>query len=179
LFLSRRTVQTCISRILAKLEVKKKRVASTIGFAAVSDREPISPQLQSTKDTGKKKILIVDDVELNRLIARKALEKLAFAPEVLEAKDGLEALQLVKSDKPDLIVLDLMMPGMSGFDVCRKLREDVETAFIPIIMLTASATEESRIEGYVTGTDDFMTKPFSVPDLHARVIRLFRRTYGI
>jgi len=185
---------------MAKLEVKKERVASTIGFAAVSDRqplsaqlqpakdtpknavsdrEPFSPQLQSAKDTGKKKILIVDDVELNRLIARKALEKLPFAPEVLEAKDGFEALQLVKSEKPDLIVLDLMMPGMSGFEVCRTLREDVETAFIPIIMLTASATEESRIEGYVTGTDDYMTKPFSVPDLHARVIRLFRRTYGI
>jgi CheY-like chemotaxis protein len=123
--------------------------------------------------------LVVDDVELNRRIASKALQKLPFSPQVIEAKDGFEALQMVKSQKPDLIVLDLMMPGISGFDVCRQIREDVETAFIPVIMLTASTMEENRTEGFLTGTDDYMTKPFSIPDLHARVTRLFRRTYGV
>ena len=127
----------------------------------------------------KNTILVVDDVQTNRVIAVKALEKLPFQPTILEAKDGYEALEVVRSAKPDLILLDLMMPGMSGFEVCRKIRENLETAFIPIIMLTASTSEQHRVEAYLTGTDDYITKPFVVADLHARVNRAFRRTYGI
>jgi CheY-like chemotaxis protein len=160
------------------LELLDGKVAvQTIGFLPSPSSGTIPIQLE--KKSRHNKILVVDDVELNRRVAAKALEKLPLQPEVIEAKDGFEALRLIKSEKPDLILLDLMMPGMSGFEVCRKIREDVETAFIPIIMLTASTTEEHRVEGYLTGTDDYMTKPFVVADLHARVTRAFRRTYGI
>ena len=81
--------------------------------------------------------------------------------------------------KPDLVVLDVMMPGLSGFDVCQKLRSNIQTAFIPILMLTGNTDEESRTRGFMVGTDDYMSKPFSVPELHSRVTRLLRRTYGL
>jgi Rne/Rng family ribonuclease len=73
----------------------------------------------------------------------------------------------------------VMMPGMSGLEVCQKLRSNLPTAFIPILMLTGSVDEDSRTKGFLVGTDDYMGKPFSVPELHARVSRLLRRTYGI
>jgi type IV pilus assembly protein PilB len=125
------------------------------------------------------RFLVVDDVAMNRKLAVKALEKLPYETNIIEAKDGFEALSAVQEQKPDLLVLDVMMPGMSGFDVCKKLRENVETAFIPILMLTANATEAARTEGYLAGTDDYMAKPFSVPEFHARVARLMRRAYGV
>jgi len=78
-----------------------------------------------------------------------------------------------------LIVLDIMMPGMDGFEVCQKLRSQVETTFIPIVMLTANPGEESRIRAFMVGTDDYVSKPFNVAELNARVTRLLRRTYGI
>jgi len=100
-------------------------------------------------------------------------------PEVFTASDGGEGLKQVEKVKPDLVVLDIMMPGMSGFDVCQKLRSNIKTAFIPILMLTGNTDEESRTQGFLVGTDDYMHKPFSVPELHARVSRLLRRTYGV
>jgi DNA-binding response OmpR family regulator len=85
----------------------------------------------------------------------------------------------VENLKPDLVVLDVMMPGMNGFEVCQKLRSNLQTAFIPIMMLTGNTDEASRTQGFLVGTDDYMGKPFSVPELHARVSRLLRRTYGM
>ncbi|MBV9074478.1 MAG: Flp pilus assembly complex ATPase component TadA [Acidobacteria bacterium] len=153
---------------------------AVVGFMQPAASAPVLvPQSAVPKRERSNTILVVDDVDTNRLIAVKALQKLPFQPEILEAKDGFEALEIMQSHKPDLILLDLMMPGMSGFEVCRKVRENLETAFIPIILLTASTSEQHRVEGYLTGTDDYVTKPFSVADLHARVNRAFRRTYGI
>jgi DNA-binding response OmpR family regulator len=86
---------------------------------------------------------------------------------------------MVRSIRPDMVVLDIMMPGMDGFEVCQKLRSQVETAFIPVIMLTANPSEEGRIKGYLAGTDDYLAKPFNIAELHARVSRLLRRAYGI
>jgi DNA-binding response OmpR family regulator len=77
------------------------------------------------------------------------------------------------------VVLDVMMPRMNGFETCQRLRQNVRTAFVPILMLTASADESSRTKGYLMGTDDYMSKPFLPPDLNLRVTRLLRRTYGI
>jgi DNA-binding response OmpR family regulator len=71
------------------------------------------------------------------------------------------------------------MPGMNGFEVCERLRADVKTAFVPILMLTANVDEDSRSKGFLVCTDDYMGKPVSVPELHARVKRLMRRTYGV
>ncbi len=125
------------------------------------------------------RILIVDDDDGIKTIIAKGLEQLPLKVIALTASDGVEALQIVQSDAVDLLILDVMMPRMDGFAVCERLRSDVRTAFIPVLMLTASADENHRTKGYMIGTDDYMNKPFAVPELNLRVMRLLRRTYGL
>ena len=125
------------------------------------------------------RILLVDDDEGIRTIIRKCLKQLGVPVQVLTVADGVEALQKVQSDLIDMVILDVMMPRMDGFAVCERLRSDVRTAFIPIMMLTASADENNRTKAYMIGTDDYMTKPFDPSELNVRVLRLLRRTYGI
>ena len=125
------------------------------------------------------RILVVDDDEAIRRLLVKSLEQLPSNPIVYTATNGHEGLAAVENMQPDMLVLDIMMPGMSGFEVCQKLRSNIQTAFIPIMMLTGNTDEESRTRGFLVGTDDYMGKPFSVPELHARVSRLLRRTYGL
>ena len=125
------------------------------------------------------KILVVDDDDAIRRLVVKSLEQLPIKPEVHTATNGFEGVAAVENLKPDLVVLDVMMPGMNGFEVCQKLRSNLQTAFIPIMMLTGNTDEASRTQGFLVGTDDYMGKPFSVPELHARVSRLLRRTYGM
>ncbi len=127
----------------------------------------------------KPKILVVDDDDGIQLIVKKALQQLPMEIEVDTASDGMEALEKMTANPSDLVVLDVMMPRMDGFTVCEKLRQGLRTAFVPILMLTANADESSRTKGYLVGTDDYMNKPFSVPELNARVSRLLRRTYGL
>jgi DNA-binding response OmpR family regulator len=124
------------------------------------------------------RILVVEDDAVCRRFAVRALELAIGEPEVFAVDNGVDALALVEAKPPDLIVLDVMMPEMSGIEVCRRLRQNVKTAFIPILMLTASVSDEHRLQGFVAGTDDYMNKPVSVPELHARVARLLQRTYG-
>ena len=117
------------------------------------------------------KILVVDDEEaLVRLIGYN-LGKEGFA--ILTAQDGNEAWQLIQSEKPDLIVLDLMLPGKDGMEICQDLRKD--NIDIPIIMLTARDEEIDKVLGLELGADDYMTKPFSVRELSARVKAILRR----
>jgi type II secretory ATPase GspE/PulE/Tfp pilus assembly ATPase PilB-like protein/ActR/RegA family two-component response regulator len=123
-------------------------------------------------------ILVVDDDASIRHILVKTFQQLPIECTVDTASDGVEALEKVESAIPDLIVLDVMMPRMDGFTVCETLRANVRTAFIPIMMLTANADELSRTRGFLVGTDDYVGKPFSFPELNARVMRLLRRTYG-
>jgi type IV pilus assembly protein PilB len=125
------------------------------------------------------RILLVDDDEGIRTIIQKGLKQLTVPVQVLTAADGVEALQKVQSDLVDMVILDVMMPRMDGFAVCERLRSDVRTAFIPILMLTASVDENNRTKAYMVGTDDYMTKPFDPSELNVRVLRLLRRTYGI
>ena len=125
------------------------------------------------------RILVVDDDDAIRRLVAKSLQGLPVRPEVHTAATGEEGLATAQAMKPDLVVLDVMMPGLSGFDVCQKLRSNIQTAFIPILMLTGNTDEESRTRGFMVGTDDYMSKPFSVPELHSRVTRLLRRTYGL
>jgi DNA-binding response OmpR family regulator len=127
----------------------------------------------------KPRILIVDDDPSIRMIVAKSLEQLPFEVGTEVASDGTEAVEIAGRDHPDLIVLDVMMPGMDGFEVCQKLRSQIETAFIPIMMLTANPSEEGRIRGFMVGSDDYVSKPFNVAELNARVTRLLRRAYGI
>ena len=130
-------------------------------------------------DAKKPRILVVDDDASIRMIVSKSLEQLPFPVEIQSASNGIEGFEKVQSIRPDMVVLDIMMPGMDGFEVCQKLRSHVETAFIPVIMLTANPSEEGRIKGYLAGTDDYLAKPFNITELHARVTRLLRRSYGI
>ncbi len=117
-----------------------------------------------------KSVLVVDDdaktVELVKLYLNRDGYK------VLTAYDGIEALRLAREKHPDLIVLDLMLPGMDGLQVCQKLRDESD---VPIIMLTARTTEEDRLTGLNLGADDYVTKPFSPKELAARVRAVLRR----
>lgn len=119
------------------------------------------------------KILIVDDEkDIVELIAYH-LKKEGFTP--VEAFDGEAALKLLKTQKPDLMILDLMLPKLNGLDVCRTVRSHPATAGVPIIMLTAKGEEVDKIIGLEIGADDYMTKPFSVKELIARVRSILRR----
>ncbi|MRR18258.1 MAG: response regulator [Deltaproteobacteria bacterium] len=120
------------------------------------------------------KILIVDDEpDIVELISYN-LEREGFV--TAKAHDGGEALGKVRFEKPDLLILDLMLPGVGGLDICKKIRANPETADLPIIMLTAKADEIDKIIGLEIGADDYMTKPFSVKELIARVRTVLRRS---
>jgi len=121
----------------------------------------------------RKRVLVVDDdaktVELVKLYLNRDGYK------VLTAYDGIEALRLARESHPDLIVLDLMLPGVDGLEVCRTLRNESD---VPIIMLTARTTEQDRLTGLDLGADDYVTKPFSPRELAARVRVVLRRLPG-
>lgn len=120
-----------------------------------------------------KRILIVDDEAHIRELIKFNLEKNGFR--TLQAADGKEALELAKERKVDLIILDLMIPIMDGFEVCKEVRKDSTIGNTPIIMLTAKSEEIDKILGLELGADDYMTKPFSVRELVARVKAQLRR----
>jgi putative two-component system response regulator len=118
------------------------------------------------------KILVVDD----------AVENIKLVTEILNrpknAGDGYEALEKVKKFNPDLIMLDVVMPGIDGFEVCRILKEDEKTRLIPIVMITALDSQQDRLRGLESGVDDFISKPFNVYELLARVKNLLKlRSY--
>jgi DNA-binding response OmpR family regulator len=118
-------------------------------------------------------ILVVDDEARIVKLVRDYLERAGF--EVISAHDGETALTLARVEQPDLIVLDLMLPGVDGLDVCRRLRQQ---SGVPIIMLTARVEEADRIVGLELGADDYVTKPFSPGELVARVRATLRRATG-
>ncbi|MGD2041657.1 MAG: response regulator transcription factor [Anaerolineae bacterium] len=118
-------------------------------------------------------ILVVDDEARILKLVRDYLERAGFA--VLTARDGETALTLARIEQPDLIVLDLMLPGVDGLDVCRRLRQESD---VPIIMLTARVEETDRIVGLELGADDYITKPFSPRELVARIRATLRRVDG-
>lgn len=119
------------------------------------------------------KILIVDDEKDIVDLVSYNLEREGFA--TVKAYDGETAIGKVRAEKPDLLILDLMLPGVGGLDVCKKIRANPETSSLPIIMLTAKADEVDKIIGLELGADDYMTKPFSVKELVARVKTVLRR----
>lgn len=119
------------------------------------------------------KILIVDDEKDIVDLISYNLEKEGFS--AVKAYDGEAALHSIKKQNPDLIILDLMMPKINGLDVCRAVRRNPDTAGIPIIMLTAKSEEIDKVTGLEIGADDYLTKPFSVKELIARVRSILRR----
>ena len=123
-----------------------------------------------------KKILVVDDEkDIVELISYN-LEQEGFA--VIKAYDGQMAWERVKTAKPDLVVLDLMIPGIHGLEVCKLIRRDAATETLPIIMLTAKSDQVDKILGLELGADDYVTKPFNVRELIARIRAVLRRYEG-
>lgn len=119
------------------------------------------------------RILVVDDDQIIIQITARVLTAAGY--EVFKAASGAEALQRIDEIRPDLIVLDVMMPEMDGYEVCRRLRQTAATARLPIMMLTAQESVEEKVRGFEAGADDYMTKPFQPPELQARVKVLLRR----
>ncbi len=119
-----------------------------------------------------KLLLVEDDVALSELLEYR-FESEGY--DVRVTPDGDEALVLASEDPPDLVILDWMIEGTSGIEVCRRLRRGAGTAHVPIIMLTAREAEDDRVRGLETGADDYLTKPFSPRELLARVAAVLRR----
>jgi two-component system, OmpR family, phosphate regulon response regulator PhoB len=120
------------------------------------------------------KLLLVDDEPAIREMINFALSRSGF--ECIEAEDAAAAKRLISSERPDMLLLDVMMPGQSGLDLARELRSREATKDIPIIMLTARGTDQDKIRGLDVGADDYMTKPFSPGELIARINALLRRS---
>ncbi|MBI1736844.1 MAG: response regulator [Candidatus Rokubacteria bacterium] len=118
------------------------------------------------------KVLVVDDVEKNVRLLADILRFKGYA--VVTASGGRAALEQVSAERPDLVLLDVMMPDMNGYDVCRKIRQDPETAVLPVVMVTALDAGEERVKGLEAGADDFVTKPIHQAELLARVRSLLR-----
>ncbi|WP_461204491.1 response regulator [Clostridium sp. DL1XJH146] len=122
----------------------------------------------------KEKILVVDDeINIQELIKFNLMSQ---GYDVVSCGDGKEAFGIVKDFSPDLILLDVMLPGMDGYKVCKEIRKDSSITTLPIIMITAKGEESDKIHGLEIGADDYITKPFSVKELIARVKAVLRRT---
>jgi putative two-component system response regulator len=118
------------------------------------------------------RILVVDDVPGNVRLARSVLEREGYS--VSSVASGEEALQAVAHEQPDLILMDVMMPGLNGFEACRQLKLQTSTRLIPIVLVTALRNSQDRIRGFEVGADDFLSKPINAPELRARVRSLIR-----
>ena len=134
-------------------------------------REPKDDPAKGAKGAGRgHKVLVIEDEESVRELVRLYLGKEGF--EIIQARDGREGLRLNGEHHPDLIILDLMLPGLDGWEVCRQIRASSQ---VPIIMLTARTEEVDRIVGLELGADDYVVKPFSPRELVARVKAVLRR----
>ena len=126
--------------------------------------DPERPPLQT--------ILVVDDQEVNIVLVRAILAPQGYT--IIAASNGEQAIELVAAQPPDLILLDIMMPGENGFDVCARLKEDERTRLVPIVMLTSLNSPKDKIRGIEVGADDFLSKPFHSAELSARVRSLLK-----
>ena len=120
------------------------------------------------------KILVIEDEEAISQLVAYNLEKEGFT--VATCMDGDEAMVIIDEEKPDLVLLDWMLPNVSGIEICRRMRGRIDTRDIPVIMLTARGEEEDRVRGLELGADDYVTKPFSMTELAARIRAVLRRS---
>lgn len=125
-----------------------------------------------TNNPKRRTILVVDDVPVNIQLLTTYLASEGY--DIVSARDGMEAIELVRRHLPDLVLLDVMMPKMNGFEVCQVIKSDKDTMFIPVIMVTALNELEDKIKGMNAGADDFISKPFNKLELMVRVRSLLR-----
>src|SRR5438094_8797421 len=118
------------------------------------------------------KVLVVDDTPLNIKLLGDLLAVKGYV--VATATNGEEALAKLAAEMPDIVLLDVMMPGLSGYDVCRRIRADPTTALLPVVMVTSLDPQTERVKGIEAGADDFISKPINQPELFARVRSLLR-----
>lgn len=133
--------------------------------------------IERGSNMGKKKILVVDDEKNIVELIRINLERSGF--DIIPAYTGEEAIEKTISNDPDLILLDLMLPDIDGFEVCRTIKLNGKTKSIPIIMITAKSEESDKVIGLGLGADDYVTKPFGIRELEARIRTVLRRTKEI
>jgi len=118
-------------------------------------------------------ILVIDDDDLVSRTLQRALKM--YDSQVMTANSGIEGLQLARRHRPDLFILDIMMPGVDGYQVCRQIRGDPLLQDVPVLFLTAKAKDEDKIEGFRAGGDDYLVKPFNMQELELRVKAILRR----
>ena len=159
-------------QILAILEqddtTPNRAIAERLGIV----EEEVEARLGRLSDT-RTRILVVDDEPDTLLPLTRALEADDYA--VTGAVDGTDALEKVRAETPDLILLDLMLPKLNGYEVCMKLKDDPLTRHIPIIILSAKGEIKDKVLGIEIGADDYVTKPFDLLELKARIRALLRR----
>lgn len=150
-------------------EISTKEISRILG---IPEKE-VERRIRNFSDT-RQKIMIVDDEISTLLPLKRSLESEGYS--VIEAVNGYEAIEKSKKELPDLIVLDLMLPGIDGFEVCTQLKKDSLTEKIPVIMLTARDEVRDKLEGLEIGADDYVTKPFNLNELKARIRNVLKRS---
>jgi DNA-binding response OmpR family regulator len=133
---------------------------------------PVHRETDVTRYANAGRILVVDDEPANLALVSRLMKGLGY--EVATATNGEAALEAVRLVRPDVILLDVNMPLLDGFEVCRRLKNDAATRLIPVVLLTGLTAVEDRVRGIDAGADDFLTKPFVVSELNARVRSLTR-----
>ncbi len=149
--------------------ISNSELAAKLGIP----QEEVERRIRHFSDT-RQKILIVDDEMRALLPLKRSLEAENYI--VLEAYDGIEAIEKSRRELPELIILDIMLPGMDGMEVCSRLRNEPLTEKIPIIMLTAKDDVNNKVEGFDIGADDYVTKPFHLKELKGRIKSVLRRS---
>lgn len=149
-------------------ELDKISITSTEYEIAISNDE-VDNDTNNINKGSRPVVLIVED---NKELRNHLKSELSYQFQVKEAANGLLGLKMIKKTYPDIVISDVMMPEMDGFEMCRQAKNDIETSHIPIILLTARSLEEDRIEGYDTGADEYLSKPFNINVLKARIKNL-------
>ena len=160
-------------KIVELIEKNEKISNSEISRIIGIPEKEVEKRIRSFSDV-RQKIMIVDDEMATLLPLKRSLEAEGYV--VIEAYDGYEAIKKAKTEMPELIILDIMLPGMDGIEVCSLLKKDELTEKIPIIMLTAKDEVRHRVEGLEIGADDYVTKPFNLNELKARIKSVLRRS---